>query len=334
MSSDLEAGRADFAVGFPTTKSMKLVIQIPCWNEQASISDVVRSLPSHIPGINSIEVVVIDDGSIDATATVASQAGVDEVVKLPRHLGLADAFSAGIQTALRRNADILVNTDADLQYPPQYIPALIEPILNGHADIVIGDRLSGKPAPFPPLKMFLERLGTFFVRVFSRVPVKDAASGFRAFDREALLAMFIHGRFSYTMESLMLAGHNRLRVANIPITVNSPRRKSRLVKNIPGYMVRSVSTVVRAFLMYYPLRFFVGLGMALLAVAFVLGARYLVYLGVGRGEGHVQSLILLLIFALMGFQSIALGLIGDVVAGNRRLLEELRLNQYRRDPLS
>jgi len=311
------------------TLEMKLVIQIPCWNEQSHVQDAVSGLPTHIDGIDSIEVVVIDDGSTDETAGFALKTGVAEVVRLPRHLGLAAAFSAGIHAAIRRNADVLVNTDADLQYPPDYIPNLIEPIIGNKADIVIGDRLSATPAPFPPVKMALERLGSSFVRVFSSVLVQDAASGFRAFNRDAIEAMFLHGKFSYTMETLMLAGIKRFRLVNIPITVNPPRRKSRLVKTIPGYIGRSVSSIFRAYLMYYPLRFFVGIGTVFLTASFALGIRYLAFFAFGQGAGHVQSLILLTILAMMGFQGIVLGCIGEIIAANRRLLEEIRLRLFK-----
>jgi len=305
---------------------MNLIIQIPCLNEQASIEEAVRSLPRSIQGVDTIKVIVIDDGSCDRSAEIASAAGADEVIRLPRHLGLAGAFSAGVQAAMRHDADILVNTDADLQYRPEHIPDLIGPILRNEADLVVGNRLSGFPAPFPPVKMALERLGSTFVRMFSSVPVQDAASGFRAFNREALQAMFIHGRFSYTLETLMLAGIKRLRVVNVPIAINPPRRKSRLVKNVPGYIGRSAGAVFRAYLMYYPLRFFAGVGTILLAVSLGLGIRYLALDALGQGRGHVQSLILLSILAIMGFQSIVLGLVGEIVAANRRLLEEIRLN--------
>jgi glycosyltransferase involved in cell wall biosynthesis len=310
---------------------MKLVIQIPCWNEKASIEDAVRSLPRSIPGIDIIEIIVIDDGSTDGSAELAERAGADEVVRLPRHMGLAEAFSAGIQAAIRHNADILVNTDADLQYRPVHIPDLIRPIMDNSADIVVGDRLSQKPAPFPPVKMALERLGTSFVRMFSSVPVRDAASGFRAFNRGVLDALFIHGKFSYTLETLMLAGIKKYRLVNVPITVNPQRRKSRLVKNIPGYIGRSTGAVVRAYLMYHPLRFFAGIGTVLLTVSLALGVRYLYYNAAGQGAGHVQSLILLTILALMGFQSIVLGLVGEIVAANRRLLEEIRVKLLKND---
>ena len=303
---------------------MKLLVQIPCWNEEASIADAVRAIPAHIAGVDTIEVLVIDDGSTDKSARIAQQCGAT-VIGLSRHQGLADAFSAGIRAAIERNADILVNTDADLQYPAERIEALVAPILDKKADVVIGDRLSHRPAPFSPLKMFFERMGTLFVRLVSGVPVRDAASGFRAFSRDALQNLFIHGKFTYTLESILVAGMQKLRVVNVPIPVNPPRRRSRLIRSIPGYIARSVITVVRAYLRYHPLVFFSSIGGAFLVAALVLGMRYLWFFAIGQGAGHLQSLILLSVLAMMGFQTIILGLVGDVIAGNRRLLEEQRL---------
>lgn len=311
---------------------MKLIIQIPCWNEAAIISQTIAALPRRIAGIDELQIQVIDDGSQDATAALAHAAGADEVIRLPRHMGLAKAFCAGVECALRRGADIVVNIDADLQYPPHQIPALIAPILQGEADLVIGNRLDQKPAPFPPLKMALQRLGSLVLRIASGAPVADAASGFRAFNREALQTIFLHGSFSYTMESLMIAGMRHLRVHNVTIVSNSNTRSSRLFRSIPHYLISSATTIVRAYLMYHPLRFFAGTGLLFLGAALVLGLRYLLYLLLGQGGGHVQSLILLAILALMGFQCIILGLLADVVAANRRLLEESRIKHLTLQP--
>jgi glycosyltransferase involved in cell wall biosynthesis len=303
---------------------MKLLVQIPCWNEEATIAEAIGSMPKSIPGISEIEVIVIDDGSSDATAKIARQCGAT-VVGPSRHLGLANAFSAGVKAAIERDADILINTDADLQYPSEYIPHLIKPLLDNVADMIIGDRLSHKPAPFSASKMFFQRLGSWFVRIFSGTAVADAASGFRAFNREAIRQLFIHGKFTYTLESLMLAGMKRLRVANVPIAVNPPKRESRLFSSIPGYILRSLITIIRAYLMYHPLKFFLSLGTAMLACSAILGLRYFWYFYIGQGSGHVQSLILLGILAGMGIQTVIMGFIGDVIAANRRLLEEQRL---------
>jgi glycosyltransferase involved in cell wall biosynthesis len=304
---------------------MKLIIQIPCWNEAGIITQTINALPRGVAGIDELQIVVIDDGSQDATAALAQAAGADEVIRLPRHMGLAKAFCAGVECALRRGADILVNIDADLQYPPHQIPDLIAPILKGQADLVIGNRLAQTPPPFPPLKMALQRLGSLVLRIASGAPVADAASGFRALNREALQTIFLHGSFSYTMESLMIAGMRHLRVDNVPIITNSNTRTSRLFRSIPHYLLSSATTILRAYLMYHPLRFFVGTGVLFLSGALGLGLRYLLYLLLGQGGGHVQSLILLAILALMGFQCIIFGLLADVVAANRRLLEEARI---------
>ncbi len=307
---------------------MRLAIQIPCWNEREWIAKTLASLPGRIEGIDSIEVIVVDDGSTDGTEVAASEAGADAVIRLPRHSGLADTFLAGVHAALERGVDILVNTDADMQYPSSSIGDLIAPILQGKADMVVGNRLSYRHPPFSPLKMALERCGTAIVRLLSGTDVHDAASGFRAFNRDALEAIFLHGTFSYTMETLMVAGVKKLRVHNVPVAVNPPRRPSRLFRSVPDYILRSTATIFRAYLMYYPLRFFVGLGSLFLLSAFLLGLRFLYFFFLDGGGGHIQSLILLAIFAFMGFQSIALGLIGDIISANRRLLEHLRLQRF------
>jgi glycosyltransferase involved in cell wall biosynthesis len=306
---------------------MKLVIQIPCWNEEQTIAEAIRSLPGNLEGIDTIEVIIIDDGSTDLTAAAARNAGIAEVVRLPRHMGLAAAFSAGIDTAIRRNADILVNTDADLQYPSEYIAAIVAPIVRGEADIVIGDRLSFKPRPFPPVKMFLERLGSWILSMFSGVRIRDAASGFRALSRDTLHSMVILDEFSYTLESLLLAGAKKLRVVNVTIPTNKARRKSRLFKNVGHYLLRSVITITRIYLMYHPLKFFVTLGIVCLMGSMLLGIRYLYYFINEGGGGHIQSLILLAVLAGAGFQCVILGLLADVVSANRRLLEQMRLKQ-------
>lgn len=308
---------------------MKLIIQIPCWNESESILEVVRSLPTTVRGIDVIETIIIDDGSDDGTAKEAERAGVTEVVRLERHLGLAAAFSAGVEAALRRGADILVNTDADLQYPSDHIPALIGPLVKGEADMVIGNRLLQKPAPFGPLKMMLQRLGSLIVRIASGTKVADAASGFRALSRCAMEALFIHGKFSYTLESVLLAGARGLRIANVPVTTNPTDRRSRLVRSLPSYISRSATTILRSYLMYHPLRLFAGMGVLLLLLASVIGCRFLYFYAMKGGAGHVQSLILLAVLAIAGFQAIALGMVADVVAANRRLLEEQRLYHLR-----
>lgn len=309
---------------------MKLVIQIPCLNEEKTIADTINSLPKHIEGIDSIEIIIIDDGSTDNTVDAAKSAGVIEIISLPRHMGLAAAFSTGVEAAIKHNADILVNTDADLQYPSSCIEDIVKPIVSGKADIAVGDRLSHKPRPFSPVKMFLELLGSWIIRIFSGTKIKDAASGFRALSREAMFSMIIHDEFSYTLESLLLAGAKKLRVANITIPINKPKRRSRLFKSIHQYILRSIITITRIYLMYHPLKFFVGIGMACMFGALVIGIRFLYFYVVAGGEGHIQSLILLAVLAGAAFQCIILGLLADVVAANRRLIEQIRLKQLKK----
>ncbi len=308
---------------------MKLVIQIPCWNEEKTIAETIHSLPKQVEGIDSIETVIIDDGSTDNTVKQARNAGVDAIVQLPRHQGLAKAFSAGTDAAIKRNADILVNTDADHQYPSDQIEHLVAPIIDGKADIVIGDRLSYKPRPFSPIKMFLERLGSFIVRLLSKTTVNDAASGFRAFSKEALQSLVIHDTFSYTLETLLLAGMKKFRIHNITIPINEVKRKSRLFNSVSQYILRSWITITRIYLMYHPLKFFVSIGICCLISALYIGLRFLIFFFSGNGSGHIQSLILLAVLAGMGFQCVILGLIGDVIAANRRLLEQMRLRQLK-----
>jgi glycosyltransferase involved in cell wall biosynthesis len=308
---------------------MKLVIQIPCWNEEKTIGEVIQSLPKQLPGFDSIESVIIDDGSTDGTAAAACAAGATEVVIFGRHRGLAEAFSVGVLTAIRRGADILVNTDADNQYPSDYIEKIVSPILESRADIVVGNRLSWQPPPFKPVKLMLERTGSVFVRFVSGANALDATSGFRAFSREVMERLFIHARFSYTLESLFMAGRHHFRIINIPIPINKTKRKSRLAKNIPSFIGYSLVNIVRAYLLYHPLRFFVNLGLFLIAAALVLGMRFIWYFIVDDGSGHVQSLLLMAVLAIAGFQSIALGFLGDVISANRRLLEDMRIRQLK-----
>lgn len=306
---------------------MKLIVQIPCWNEEKTIGEMINSVPREIQGIDTVEILVIDDGSEDNTSREALEAGASKIVTLPRHKGLASAFSAGIEAALQMGGDILVNTDADMQYPSEFIPALIEPILMGEADMTIGDRLSNSQKPFSPFKMLLQRVGTAVVRLLSGVKIRDAASGFRAFNKEAMSSIFIHDNFSYTMESIFLAGANRLRVRDVPIEINSQTRDSRLFDSIGQYIKRSSITILRISLMYHPLRFFLALGTILMLCAFGIGVRFMILFFQGGGSGHIQSLILLVVFAIMGIQSIMVGLVADVVAANRRLLENIRMRQ-------
>jgi glycosyltransferase involved in cell wall biosynthesis len=231
---------------------------------------------------------------------------------------------AGVREARIRKADILVNTDADLQYPSSEIANLVKPVIDNSADIVIGDRLSFRPPVFRPFKHWLSRFGTFIIRVLSQTNVKDAASGFRAFGRHFLDNLYLHGKFSYTLESLILAGVHKYRLVNIPIGINPPRRESRLFKSIPGYVCRSTITIIRSYLIYHPLMFFASIGSFFMTAALAIGIRFLFYYWTTGGAGHIQSLIFMAILALIGFQTVILGLIGDTVAANRRMIEDIK----------
>ena len=301
---------------------VKLIIQIPCFNEQETLPRTLEDLPRRCPGIDSVEVLVVDDGSTDGTVEAARQAGVAHLVRLPRNRGLAAAFSTGLNRALELGADIIVNTDGDNQYPGRFIPDLVQPILDGTADVVVGDRQIATRAGYPRVKRWLQGLGSWVVGWTSGLDVPDATSGFRAFSREAALRVVVHTGYTYTAETLIQAGKTGLAVAFVPIEINPKLRESRLIKSMPGFVARSAAAILRIFLMYEALRVFVGIGLALLIGGFVLAGRYLYFFAIGEGQGHVQSLILASILLLMGFLSFLLGMLADLIAKNRRLSEE------------
>lgn len=301
----------------------KLIIQIPCYNEESTLPQTLADLPRSLPGIDRIEVLVIDDGSTDRTAEVARECGVDHILRLPGHIGLARAFVAGLEKAVSLGADIIVNTDADNQYRGEDIGRLIEPILRGEADIVVGDRGVAKVAHFSPLKRFLQTFGSKVMELATGLSIPDATSGFRALTRDAALRTIVLSEYSYTLETLIQAGAHKMSVKYIPIQPNPPRRPSRLMRNIPEYLVNSAATIIRAYTMYRPLRVFLALGILMLLGGFGLGVRFLYFYFTGRGVGHIQSLILAAILLIVGFQVCLIGLLADLVGFNRRLLEEV-----------
>lgn len=301
---------------------MKLVIQIPCYNEESTLPDTLRDLPRAIDGIDEIEVLIVDDGSTDKTADVAQAHGVAHVVRLGRNRGLANAFVRGLEASVAVGADIIVNTDADNQYLGEDIKRLVQPILECQADIVVGDRGVTSLPEFSPLKRRLQQLGSWVVQTASGVSTPDATSGFRALTREAALRTLILSQYSYTLESLIQAGAQRMAVVYVPIHVNPQTRKSRLMRNIPHYIVNSTATILRAYTMYRPLRVFFFLGGVMIASGLALGARFLYYYLQGRGAGMVQSLILTAILLIVGFQTCLIGLVADLIAFNRKILEE------------
>ena len=308
---------------------MKLIIQIPCYNEEETLGVAVRALPRSIPGVDVVEWMIVNDGSSDGTSDVARKLGVDHVIERP-HLGLARTFMAGIEACLARGADIIVNTDADNQYEAADIPKLVEPILKGEADMVIGARPILEIEHFSPVKKILQRIGSWVVRVASGTEIADAPSGFRAISREAAMQMNVFNEYTYTLETIIQGGQRNLRMASVPIRTNEFLRPSRLFKSIPAYIKRSILTIFRIFIVYKPLRFFTWLG----AGPFVLGAalmvRWVVLYFVEAGDrAHVPSLIAAAVLVLVGVQIWALGFVADLIAVNRHLLEDIQLRVRR-----
>lgn len=301
---------------------MKLVIQIPCYNEERTLPQTVRDLPAEIAGIDEIEVLVIDDGSADATVAVAESLKVAHVVQHRRNLGLATAFVTGLEASLAAGADVIVNTDADNQYRGADIAQLVAPIVAGKADIVVGDRGVTTVEEFSPLKRALQWLGSRVVQIAAGVTVPDATSGFRALSREAALRTIILSEYSYTLESLIQAGARRMRVAYVPIRTNPQTRPSRLMRHIPEYVLLSAATIIRAYTMYRPMRIFFFLGGVMIVGGMALGARFLYYYLQGQGGGMVQSLILTAVLLIVGFQTVLIGLLADLIGFNRKMAEE------------
>jgi glycosyltransferase involved in cell wall biosynthesis len=305
---------------------MKLIIQIPCYNEAKSLPVALKALPRTVEGFASVEWLVIDDGSEDNTAEVARRLGADHVVVHTSNQGLAQAFLTGIDTALRLGADVIVNTDADNQYNAGDIPALVAPVLAGKADIVVGARPISTIKHFSPGKKLLQKLGSWVVRMVSHTDIPDAPSGFRAISRQAAQRLVVFNNYTYTLETIIQAGQKNMAITSVPVRVNEDLRPSRLVKNIPSYLRRSIITMVRIFVVYRPFRFFMSIGLTLFMVGFLLGVRYLVLFLGGKGGGHIQSLILASILLGMGFQTMLIAFVADLLAANRKLLEDVRFN--------
>ncbi len=312
---------------------MKLIIQIPAYNEADILPTTIQSLPNELPGIDQIEILVIDDGSDDGTAEIAKSLGVQHVLQLQKHTGLAAAFIRGLETALQNGADVIVNTDADNQYYAEDIIILIEPILSGQADLVVGDRGVGDLKDFSASKRILQRFGSWVMAKASGVKTPDATSGFRAISREAALRTLVQSEYSYTLETLIQAGARQISVAYIPIRTNPQTRPSRLMKSIPQYIAHSGTTIIRAYTMYSPLKIFSMIAILLILGGVMLGARYMYFYLIGRGAGHVQSVIFGAVLMIVGFQVLLIGLLADLVGFNRQILEEV-LYRIRRIELS
>ena len=303
---------------------MKLVIQIPCYNEEKSLPVVLKSLPEHIDGIDEIEVVVIDDGSSDNTVEAAKQLGVKHFAVLSPNRGLAKAFIAGLEKSLEIGADIIVNTDADNQYDSADIEKLIQPILKHEADIVIGTRPVEKIKHFSFLKKVLQKFGSAVMRFISSTSVKDAPSGFRAFSRNAALQLNVFDNYTYTLETIIQARAKGLQLVSVPVHVNPELRKSRLVRSIFDYIRRSVFTMLRMFIVYRPFRFFITLSAISLFFGLCIGGRFLWFFFSGQGNGHIQSLILASILLLTGVQIGLIAVLAELISINRRLMEDVQ----------
>lgn len=310
---------------------MKLIIQIPCYNEAETLEIALNDLPKHINGIDEIEYLIINDGSKDDTVQVAKNWGVHYVVNFKKNKGLAKGFMAGIDACLRNGADIIVNTDADNQYNGDDIEKLVRPILEGKADIVIGERPIDTTAHFSPLKKKLQHLGSWTVRVASKTDIPDAPSGFRAYSRDAAMRLNVTNEYTYTLETIIQAGRNKIAMESVPIRTNPELRKSRLFSSMFGYVKRSMVTIVRSFMMYKPLRFFTLVGSIFLLLGVAIGIRFLVYFCMGAGAGHIQSLILASTLLMMGFMTVIIGLQADIIAGNRKLLEDIQYHVRKLD---
>lgn len=313
-----------------THKPRKLIIQIPCYNEESVLAQTLAQLPRSIVGVDTVEWLVVNDGSEDHSIDIARRAGVDHILELPGHVGLARAFMAGLQHAVDLGADIIVNTDADNQYDASLIPVLIAPILAGHADFVVGDRPISHIEQFSRTKRFLQRLGSQVVRYVSHANINDAPSGFRALSREAALRMNVYGRYTYTLETIIQAGLSGIRTASVPIEVNAAMRPSRLVRSSWDYIVRSVATIARVLLIYQPGRVFLWLGLPPAVAGMLLIARWLWLHWAGIGSTHAPSVSVAAMLMLLGILAWGAGLLGELFAINRRLLQDIQY-MLRRD---
>ncbi|WP_124065174.1 glycosyltransferase family 2 protein [Clostridium sp. E02] len=310
---------------------MKLIIQIPCYNEAETLEIALKDLPKEIKGIDTVEYLIINDGSKDNTVEVARKWGVHYIVNFKRNKGLAKGFMAGLDACLRNGADIIVNTDADNQYYGKDIEKLVKPIIQGNADIVIGERPIDDTEHFSLMKKKLQRFGSWVVRKASKTDIPDAPSGFRAYSREAAMRLNVVNEYTYTLETIVQAGRDKIAMISVPIRTNPELRSSRLFNSMFGYVKKSMLTIIRAFMMYKPLRFFSLIGLIPVLFGIGIGIRYLFFFVIGSGDGHVQSLILASLLILVGVQTIVVGLQADIIAANRKILEDIQYHVRKLD---
>ncbi len=309
---------------------MKLIIQIPCYNEEQTLPTVIADLPRELPGVDVIEYLIIDDGSTDRTIEVARELGVHHIIRQGQNQGLATAFSAGLHACLDRGADVIVNTDGDNQYQGRCIADLIAPILAGNLDIVVGARPIETIEHFSWLKKLLQRWGSHIVRQFSGTDIPDTTSGFRAYSAEAAMHLQVFNPYTYTLETIIQAGHMRMRIGHVPIAVNAKTRESRLISSIPHYIWRSSSIILRTFVTYKPLRTFLFFAFWPLLIGLLLCARFLCfYFFTNHATGHIQSLILAATLLILSFILLALGILADLISANRRLIQDVRFRLIR-----
>lgn len=303
---------------------MKLIIQIPCYNEEQTLKFALQDLPVTVEGFDEVEWLIIDDGSSDNTTSVAEENGVHHIIQHVHNQGLARAFMTGLEAGVSLGADVIVNTDADNQYNADDIEKLVQPILERRAEMVIGSRPISETRHFSALKKMLQKLGSWVVRVVSGTDIDDAPSGFRAISRDAASKLMVFSEYTYTLETIIQAGQKNIPVCSVPVRTNDDLRPSRLVRSIPSYIAQSIMTIIRIFIIYRPFRFFMTIGLVIFAVGILIGLRFLWYYFSGEGGGKVQSLILASVLLGMGFQTILIAFVADLLAANRKLLEEQR----------
>jgi glycosyltransferase involved in cell wall biosynthesis len=310
---------------------MKLIIQIACYNEEATLPETLKALPKNLEGIDKIEILIVNDGSTDQTLAVAKKHGVDHILSFKKNQGLARSFMAGINECLKQGADIIVNTDGDNQYCADDIPKLVKPILEGKADMVVGARPISRIKHFSFTKKIMQKIGSWLVRRVSHTEVQDAPSGFRAIARNAALKLNVFNTFTYTHETIIQGGLKNMVILNVPIRVNTVKRPSRLFKSLPLYIIRSFIAILRMLVVYRPFRFFFTIGAIFLFAGLIFGARYLYFLIIGQGAGHIQSVILSGVLIGISFQMMLVAFIADLLGVNRKLLEEIQYRLRKQD---